>query len=133
MNSESSKICANFNSKNVWVALWAIALASLIISLRALSLIKPKTCIVFCVLAFVFSILGTLTGLYASKTKLSADEEFVYCKTLFGQERHLPLDSVTGIKTGPLGTVCISSASFRISCSFVSNKDEVVSAIKEKL
>lgn len=133
MNNENSRTCANFSSRNVWIAMWAIALASLLLSLRALSVIRPKTCIVFCVVAFVFSLIGTITGIYASKTRLYMDETFIYCKTLFGREKYLPIDSVTGISTGVFDTICITSASFKIKCSFVKNKSEFVTAIKEKI
>ena len=133
MNNGNCKICANFNSKTAWIAMWAVALASLLLSLRALSVIKPKTCIAFCIIAFVFSFLGTITGIYANKTRLYIDDTFIYCKTLLGNEKYLPIDSVTGISTGLFDTISITSASFRIRCSFVKNKDEFISAIKEKI
>ena len=133
MINTDNKIMARFNSKVVWVTLWIVALFEMFAALRALSLIKPKTCIAMCIAAFVFCIAGTLVGMCAGRTRLEVGEKFVFCKTLFGKQMYLPLDTVTGIKTTFFRTVCIYAPSCSIKCPFVVNGDELVDAIKEKI
>ncbi|MBQ7400183.1 MAG: hypothetical protein IJW06_06975 [Clostridia bacterium] len=133
MDNINGVISAKFSSKGAWITLWAFAVAGVILSLRALSLIMPKTCIALSVAAFVFSVLGTLVGVYAMKTKLEIDEKFICYKTFFGKQLYLPIDSVTGVKGTLFSTVGIYAPSFRLKCCFVKNKDEIIRAIKEKL
>ena len=125
-------MCAKINSKPAWVTLWVLAAASMLIALRALSLVKPKTCVIMCVVAFVLCVLGTFVGLSGGRTRLEIGEELVHCKKLFGREMYIPADSVSGVKKGILGTVCIYSASFKITCFFVKNREEIVELLKEK-
>lgn len=129
----NDKTVAKLNSKKTWVTLWVFALAGMLLALRALSLIKPKTCIAMCVVALAFCVAGTLVGLYAGRTRLEVEEKFVCCKTFLGKQIHLPTDVITGVKTTAFNTVCISSPSCKITCPFVKNKDEIVTAVKEQL
>lgn len=133
MNKTENKMCAKINSKPAWVTLWVLALASMLIALRALSLVKPKTCVVMCVAAFVLCAFGTFVGLSGGRTMLEIGEELVYCKKLFGREMYLPVSSVLGVKKGILGTVCIYSSSLKITCFFVKNREEIITLLKEKL
>lgn len=131
MNKTEYKTVAKFGAKATCITLWILAFLSLGISLRALSLIKPEACIAMCAAAFVFSVMGTLAGVYAAKTKLEVTEDCVICRTLCKDSRYLPLKSVTGIRTGLFNTICITSASFKIKCSFVKNRDEILECIKK--
>ncbi len=133
MDNTNNKTSASFNSKPTWITLWVLALVSLVVSLQSLALIRPKTCIALCIAALIFSLAGTLAGISAKKAKLEITDKFVYLKTLFIKEMYLPLDSVTGIKTGLLGSVCISAPSFKIRCVFVKNKAEIAEAVKEAI
>lgn len=133
MNNTDNKIEAKFNSKSTWVTLWAFAFAGMLIALRALSLIKPKTCIAMCAIALLFCVAGTLVGVSASRTKLEIDGKFIFYKTFSGKKVYIPVDMVTGVKMTFFRTVCIYAPSCRIKCPFVANCDELVSAIKERL
>ena len=133
MDNTNNKISGRFNSKPTWITLFILSLAALLSSLRALSLIKPKTCIVLCIAALILSFAGTFAGIYASKTRLEITDEFIYCKKLFGRELYLPIDSVTGIKTGFSGNICICAPSFRIRCTYVRNNHEIADAVRKRI
>ena len=131
MNKTDNKIVAQFSARATWITLWVLGAASLVASLRALSLVKPGICIAMCVAAFVFSAAGMVVGVCAGRTKLEICGNYIYCSKVFGKSCYMPLDSVTGISAGPLNTICIASPSFRIRCCFVKNRDEILEAIKE--
>lgn len=131
MNKTENKTTARFGAKATWITLWILAVSCLAISLRALSMVKPKTCIVMCALAFVFSIAGTLVGVSAGKTRLEVNEDHVFCSKICKSCYYLPLSEITGVKTGLFNTICITSASFKIRCCFVKNRDEILEALKK--
>ena len=133
LDKTSSSIIARFNSKSTWITLWVLALAVLILSLRSLAIIKPALCIGLCAASLILCLAGTLVGLCAKRTTLEIKEKLVFCKTLFGKQIIIPFDCVTGIKTSLLNSVTIYSASHKIRCSFVCNRDEIVCAITQKL
>lgn len=131
MNKTCDKIVAEFSAKATWITLWVLAAASLLISLRALAVVKPKACIAMCVAAFVFSLAGMLVGVCAGKTRLELDENCVFCSKICKKRCYMPLSSVTGVKAGILNTITIVSPSFKIRCCFVKNRDEFIEALKK--
>lgn len=131
MDKTENKIVARFGAKTTWITLWVLALICLAASLQALSLVKPKICLALCVTAFVLSVFGTLVGICAMKTKLAVKQDHVFCEKVFGRCYYLPLDSITGIKTGVFNSICVTSASFKIRCFFVKNRQEILEELKK--
>ncbi len=131
LNKAEDKIVAKFSAKAAWITLWVLAAASLLVSLRALAVVKPKICIAMCVAAFVFSLVGMLIGICAVKTRLELDGNHIFCSKICKKCCYMPLSSVTGVRKGMFNTITIVSPSFKIRCSFVKNRDELIEALKK--
>jgi len=131
LNKTCDKIVAQFSAKATWITLWVLAAASLLVSLRALAVVKPNICIAMCIAAFVFSLAGMLVGVCAGKTKLEIDGNLIFCSKICKKRCYMPLSSVTGVKVGIFNTICIVSPSLKIRCCFVKNRDEFIEALKK--
>lgn len=130
MNATSDKkINARFNSKGVWITLWILALLNIITVLRFITVLKWEVCIMFCVIAFVLSLSGLLIGIRPLKAKLEADENYVFYKTVFGKQIHIPINCITAVGTGCFNIVYIASSSCKIKCALVKNKKEFVDTL----
>ena len=123
------KINAQFNSKGVWITLWILAVLNIITVLRFITVLKWEVCIMFCAIAFTLSVIGLMIGLRPAKARLEVNESCVFHKTVFGRQKHIPLNRITAVGTGFFNTVYVASPSCKIRCMLVKNKKEIVDTI----